>query len=157
MIIRGKSISSVEEIPERNVSEMIRQNRFERRLDMKKVINIYNNSGKKASLIVSNEPINQFFSLEIDKKGNIAFQNSNNYNFQQIIIENGKFYSLKQDVQDNTVIYYTTFLYFEEHQKWKVYCKNNMMDSIFLNSLASNICLLERGLENCVDIEFNIV
>jgi hypothetical protein len=153
MIIRGKTISSIEEEePERNVNEIIRQHRVERSLDMKKVIRVYNNSGKKASLIVSSEPINQFFSLEIDKKGNIAFQNSNNYNFQQFTIENGKFYSLIQDAQDNTVIYYTTFLYFEEQQKWKVYCKNNMMDSRFINSLASDIFLLERGLENCADI-----
>jgi len=152
MIIRGKTISSVGEEPDRNIDEMTRQYRVERSLDMKKVIRIYNTSGKKASMVVSSEPINQFISLEIDKKGNITFQNSSNYNFQQFSINNGKFYSFKKDEQDNNVIYYSAFLYFEEEQKWKVYCKNNMMDNRLINSLASDICLLQRGIDNCVDI-----
>ena len=127
----------------------IQEHKITRGVGLTKEVKINNMTGNKAWIIISPTPILQVGSLGLDKLGQISFNYVGDYKCQQSPI--GKWTTRCFDL-DSSSIYYTVFFYFEDENKWKIHFKDKKHDTS-----TSDINLLERHIDETVDIEFNIV
>jgi hypothetical protein len=127
----------------------IQEHKITRGIGIKKEVRINNLSGKKAWVIISPTPILQLGSLGLDKLGQISFNYSGEYKCQQSPIANGTSRTFELDT---IAISYSVFFYLEDEKKWKVHFKDKKHDTS-----SKDINLLDRHVEEAVDVEFNIV
>jgi hypothetical protein len=116
-----------------------------RRMGFDKTININNNSGKDAWVVLSPSPIINISSLGIDKIGNLSTTSiGGEIKCQQFGIKNN---SKKEYDLDNTKLYYTVF--FNCDGKWKCPYKDRKIDAKIYD-----INLLPKNVDESIDVDF---